>query len=34
MPMNKQEMDALRRVVLAPYIQLATPLINMPRLCR
>ena len=32
MAMNEHELDALQRVVLAPYIQLATPLINKPRL--
>ena len=31
MAMNEHELDALERVVLAPYIQLATPLINKPR---
>ncbi len=31
MAMNEREMDSLRRVVLAPYIQLATPLISKPR---
>ncbi len=30
--MNEHEMDSLRRVVLAPFIQLATPLINRPRM--
>ena len=31
MSMNEHELDSLRRVVLAPYIQLATPLISKPR---
>ena len=30
--MNEHEMDALKQVVLAPYIQLATPLITRPRM--
>lgn len=31
MAMNEREMDSLRRAVLAPYFQLATPLIGKPR---